>query len=126
MEFWILMALAVFVANAFLPALLYLPQIGISGHVGPRDTLPEHSLLAGRARRSMANHIENIPVFLGLALLNLLSATADLGLALLGAQLFVFGRIAYMPAALSGIPWVRSVSYVVSFAGFGCLALALL
>ena len=126
METWILAALAVYLLNVFLPALMYLPQIGISGHVGARDSLPEHARLAARARKSHANHQENLPVFLALAFLVMLSETADMGQAVLGAQLFVLGRLAYMPLYIAGIPWLRSGAYLVSFAGYALLVMAIL
>ena len=125
-ETWILAALAVYLLNVFLPALMYLPQIGISGHVGARDSLPEHARLAARARKSHANHQENLPVFLALAFLVMLSETADMGQAVLGAQLFVLGRLAYMPLYIAGIPWLRSGAYLVSFAGYALLVMAIL
>ena len=125
-ETWILAALAVYLLNVFLPALMYLPQIGISGHVGARDSLPEHARLAARARKSHANYQENLPVFLALAFLVMLSETADMGQAVLGAQLFVLGRLAYMPLYIAGIPWLRSGAYLVSFAGYALLVMAIL
>lgn len=125
-ETWILAALAVYLLNVFLPALMYLPQIGIAGHVGARDSLPEHARLAARARKSHANYQENLPVFLALAFLVMLSETADMGQAVLGAQLFVLGRLAYMPLYIAGIPWLRSGAYLVSFAGYALLVMAIL
>lgn len=125
MEFWILIALAVYMINVFLPSLMYLPQIGIGGHVGARDNLPDHAPLAARARSSHANHLENLPVFLALAFLVMLRDDLNMGQAILGAQLYVAGRIAYMPFYIAGIPWLRSLAYLTSFAGYILMAWAL-
>ena len=125
MEFWILIALAVYMINVFLPSLMYLPQIGIGGQVGARDNLPDHAPLAARARRSQANHIENLPIFLALAFLVMLRDDPNMGQAILGAQLYVAGRIAYMPFYIAGIPWLRSLAYLTSFAGYILMAWAL-
>ena len=126
MEFWILMALAIYLINVFAPALMYLPQWGLAGHVGPRDTAPEPGIYVERARKSLANHIENLPVFLALAFLVMLSPAADVDLAIVGSQLYVLGRLAYLPLYISGIPWLRSGAYLVSFLGYALLVTALL
>jgi uncharacterized MAPEG superfamily protein len=36
---------------------------------------------------------------------------------LLGAQLFFYARVAYAVCYLGGIPWLRTLSWVVSIAG---------
>ena len=56
----------------------------------------------------------------------MLSETADMGQAVLGAQLFVLGRLAYIPLYIAGIPWLRSGAYLVSFAGYALLVMAIL
>lgn len=126
MELWILLGLAVFLLNVFLPAMLFLPQIGVGTHVGPRDQLPEPNALVGRARRSLKNHQENIIVFLALALLALVVEDTNMAQAILGAQLFVVARLAYMPLYLIGVPWIRSIAYGVGLLGCALIALAVI
>ncbi|MDH5799143.1 MAG: MAPEG family protein [Paracoccaceae bacterium] len=126
MLIWILLGLAVLVMNIYLSALLYLPAIGVSGHVGSRDELPEPGKYVMRARRAQANMLENFPVFATLGLLAMASETADMGQAILGAQLFVIGRIIYIPLYLVSVPWTRSVAYGVAFVGQVLMLLALL
>ena len=126
MTIWILVALGVFLINIFLPALIYLPQIGVGGHVGPRDAAPEPAKYAARARRSLRNHQENLPIFLALALLAMITDGADMGQAILGAQMYVAGRLAYMPLYLFGVPWVRSAAYMVGLLGCVLIMLAIL
>jgi len=44
----------------------------------------------------------------------------------LGAQLFFWGRLAYAPVYVIGIPWLRTGLWVVSFAGLLQILLQLL
>jgi uncharacterized MAPEG superfamily protein len=122
MQFWILAGLGVFLINVYVPTLLYFPAEGLTRHLGPRDHLPEPGAMVLRARRSLANHQENLPFFLTLGILALIVDGADLGLAVLGAQMFVLSRIAYIALYVLGVPVVRSLAYVVGLVG--CLIMA--
>lgn len=126
MEIWIIAALGVFMVNIYLPAALFLPQEGLLNHAGPRDNLPDPAPMAARARRALANMQENLPIFLALAILSMILPDSDTAQALLGAKLFVFGRLAYIPAYLSGVPWVRSAMYGVGLLGCVLILLAIL
>lgn len=123
MTFWILACLALYLVNIYIPTVLYLPAEGMARHLGPRDDLPPASAMVGRARRSLANFQENLPIFLGLALLSMIVEGADSGRALLGAQIFVISRVAYIPLYLAGVPLLRSLAYTVGL--FGCLLMAI-
>lgn len=123
---WILIALGVYLMSVYVPAALYLPREGLMRHLGARDDLPEAGALTARARRAHANLMENMPLFLTPAILTLVVPNPDMALAILGAKIFVFARLAYIPAYLWGIPGIRSLCYVVGLAGCGIIALALL
>lgn len=124
MLFWILAGLVVFVLNIYLPAgMFFLQSETLSSHVGPRDNDPEPSVLVGRARRSLANMQENMPIFLTLAVLALIVDGTDMEQAVFGAQLFVFSRAAFMILYVIGVPWLRSLVYGIGL--FGCLWMAL-
>lgn len=75
-----------------------------------------------RARRAQANMLENMPIFLTLGILALVVDGTDMAQAILGAQIFVFSRIAYTIIYLISIPWTRSAAYAVGL--FGCLMMA--
>ena len=51
---------------------------------------------------------------------------ANMELAILGAQVFFIGRLAYVPLYLSGIPFLRSTAYGVGFVGNVVMAWALM
>jgi uncharacterized MAPEG superfamily protein len=87
--------------------------------LGNRDNLPEASPLAGRADRAAKNMLENLILFVALAL-----AAGPSPRATLGAEIFVLARLAYWPIYLAGIHGVRTAVWAVSVVGLGLLASA--
>lgn len=126
MTYWLLAALALYLAHVYVTALIYFPQVGFSRHVRGRDGLPEPSILAGRAQRGLGNLKENMPIFLTLGVLALVVENADMAQAVLGAKVFLVARLAYLPLYLMAIPLTRSISYSVGLVGLGVMALALI
>ena len=91
----ILLVLALFVLQTLLPACFrYMvgPDAGskLWLALGPRDNPPPQTTLGGRAERALANTQEALPVFLALALMNLIVGSA--ALALTGATVFLIAR----------------------------------
>lgn len=126
MVFWILAGLVVYLGGVYMAGILLALKIGPVAYMGPRDTLPEPSVLRARALKATANFNENLPVFLVLAVLSLIVDGTDTAQALLGAQIFVISRLVYLGVYLAGIPLVRSAVFMVGFAGLVMMALALL
>lgn len=128
MLFWILAGLVVFLAGAYLPSVFLAASVGVgpNGYFGARDNEPQPGVMHGRAARAHRNHLENIPVFLALGILALVVEGADISLAVLGAQLYVFGRLAFLLAYLSGIPFLRSTVFAVAWIGLVLMAIALI
>ena len=93
--------------------------------LGPRDEQPPQTRLGGRAERALANMHEALPVFLALALLDLILGTAG-SLAVNGAIVFLVARILYVPAYLSGIIAVRTLLWMVSWVGLVLMLVPLL
>lgn len=123
---WILLALATYLANVFAALLVYLPSEGLMGHLGSRDNSPEPSPLVARLRRSVSNHQESLFLFIPLALLAMTVPTVNQAMALMGAQIYVLARIAYIPAYAVSVFAVRSVVWTISLMGLGMMALAIL
>lgn len=95
-------------------------MVGLSN----RDKVPEATPLGGRAQRAAANSIEAAVLFVPLALV---AHAAGLdGEALGGAQVFLWARVAYLPIYLAGIPYLRSVVWLVGVAGLGMMVATLL
>lgn len=122
MTFWILAVLLLYFVQTLLPPMFrYVlrsePQILAT--LGPRDTPPETSVYGARSERALGNSGEALLLFLPLALLG-----QDVAGAVLGAQIFVLSRIAYVPAYVLGIPVLRSAIWTVGVAGLGLMAFA--
>jgi uncharacterized MAPEG superfamily protein len=101
-------------------------QYGLRWNAGPRDeTMPPLHPLAGRLQRAQANLFETLPLFIG-ALLGAAYA-GRLGLLTnIGAHLYFFGRLAYLPLYAAGIPYVRSLVWLVATGGLVLVILGLL
>ncbi|MBH0238697.1 MAPEG family protein [Methylobrevis albus] len=100
-------------------------EFGRAWNAGPRDeALQPKSPLAGRAARASANFRETYPAFLGLALALAVSGEGG-GWALVGAWTWFVARLVYIPLYLAGIPYVRSLVWLVAMAGLGIMFLVL-
>jgi uncharacterized MAPEG superfamily protein len=97
---------------------------GIGWALGPQDENREQSVVAGRIQRALRNYLETLPAFIALALT---LAVTELGNATsaLGAAIWFWARVAYIPAYASGIPLVRSVAFFASLAGLVMMILPL-
>lgn len=93
--------------------------------LGNRDNMPEPSPLAARADRAAKNTLENFILFSALAVAALAVAPANAQV-LLGAQIFFWARVLYLPIYYFGIPGVRTAVWAVGVAGLGVMAAALL
>jgi len=113
---WIIVGIALYFGQLFLPSLIRIPQIGISRYVGSRDDLPELPVIGQRASRAFNNLRESFPLFLGLAIINMLGASVPAD-AILGAQMFVLARVVYLGFYLGAMPWGRSLVWGVGFLG---------
>lgn len=125
MTTWILAVLLLYLAQIYLSAALYLPAESLWQHAGGRDVLPDKGKYAGRSDKALINMKENLPFFLVPAVLAYVLPGTDMGLAVTGAQMFFFGRLAYVPFYLSGIPGPRSLAYMVALFGNILMAWAL-
>jgi uncharacterized MAPEG superfamily protein len=95
-------------------------KIGLSN----RDKLPEPTPLGGRAVRAATNTIENFVLFVALALTAHAAGVGEE--ATLGAQVFFWARVAYLPVYWAGITYVRSVVWGVGIAGLAMMLFAIL
>jgi uncharacterized MAPEG superfamily protein len=85
---------------------------------GNREDLPPTSALAGRADRAAKNMLENLVLFV--AIMVVAGGPADR--VKLGAEIFFFARLAYWPAYLAGIKYLRTGLWAVSIVGMGMIA----
>jgi uncharacterized MAPEG superfamily protein len=87
---------------------------------GNRADLPPATPLAGRAERAAANTFENL-VFFAVLALAAQAAGATGERVLLGAQVFLWARVVYLPVYVAGIPFVRTGVWAVSIVGLGLM-----
>ena len=92
---------------------------------GNRDNLPEASAFAGRAERTARNTVENFVLFAAIALIAQAAAPQSSRI-LLGAQVFFWSRLLFIPVYYAGIKYLRTVVWLASIAGLGMMVYALL
>jgi uncharacterized MAPEG superfamily protein len=126
----ILLVLALFVVQTLLPGRFREPRP--DGHkdtlvenLGNRDHVRPLTVVGQRAARALANMHEALPVFLALALLNMIVGTAA-GMAVTGAAVFLTARVVYVGVYLAGIAVVRTLLWVVSWVGLVMMIVPLL
>ena len=100
-------------------------QVGLLPLIGNREHLPALEGWAGRAKRAHRNMMESLAIFAALVLVAHVAGKTNAG-TVFGAQLFFWGRLAYAPVYVFGIPWLRTALWGVSFAGLLQILLQLL
>lgn len=98
---------------------------GIGWALGPQDEKREPNLVAGRLERALRNYVYNLPAFIALALMLAVTGLNSETTAL-GAAIWFWARVAYVPAYASGVPLVRSIAWFASLAGLALMILPLL
>ena len=91
-------------------------QVGLAPLAGNREGLPEITGWAGRATRAHRNMLENLVLFTALVLIAHVAGKTNATTAL-GAQLFFWGRVAYAPIYVIGVPVLRTLAWTVSVIG---------
>jgi uncharacterized MAPEG superfamily protein len=91
-------------------------QVGLPKLAGNRDGLPPYTGWVGRAYRAHHNMLENLVLFAALVVVAVLSNKTN-STTLLGAQIFLWARVAYAVIYLAGIPWLRTLAWTVSVIG---------
>jgi uncharacterized MAPEG superfamily protein len=95
-------------------------QVGLPALAGNREGLAPCTGWAGRAHRAHHNMLESLVLFAALVLVAVLSQKTN-STTLLGAQLFVWARLAYAVVYLAGIPWLRTAVWFVSVIGLALI-----
>ena len=109
-EFHMLWAsIALGIAQIVVTVLATLPSVGLPWAVGPRDLPPASvNTYGGRLDRALKNFTESFALFAAAVLLaNALDAHTHL--TALGAELYFWCRLLYVPAYAFGIAYVRTL-----------------
>jgi uncharacterized MAPEG superfamily protein len=103
--------------SVLVAAQLATQQRGLKWNASNRDGEPK--LLTGaaaRANRASQNFIETF-VFFAAAVLAVTLANRSTTHSVLGSQLYFWGRLAYLPIYIVGIPYLRTLAWFVSLVG---------
>lgn len=100
-------------------------QIGLPPLVGNREKSPECTGWAGRAQRAHRNLLESFAVFAAVVLVAQIAGKTNAATAL-GAQMFFWARLIYVPVYVAGIPWLRTGVWTVGALGVIMILLQLL
>ena len=113
------------IAYVLVSATLTTSARGLNWNVGNRDAeAPRLSGGAGRAHRANRNFLETFPFFAA-AVLAVVLLKVNSSHTTLGAQLYFWARLVYLPVYIIGIPYVRSLVWGVSLWGILMLLAAL-
>ncbi len=124
---WILAVLALYFVQTLAAPMVQWLQGGlkfIPDAMGPRDTAPQMPKIGSRFDRALRNMFEALVIFLPVAVLLEVKGITGGG-ALMGAAIFFWARVAYVPAYVSGIPGLRSAVWVAGHAGLLMMIAAL-
>jgi uncharacterized MAPEG superfamily protein len=91
-------------------------QVGLPALAGNREGLPVIMGRAGRAARAPRNMLESLVLFAALVPVGQAAGKLNATTAL-GAQIFIWARLAYAVVYVAGVPWLRTGVWGVSAVG---------
>jgi uncharacterized MAPEG superfamily protein len=106
-------------------AMLLTRDLGTSYNASARDEQKSVGLFASRAERALRNFLETFPAFVAVALAVTIANKAD-GLSGLGAALYFWSRLVYLPLYVFGVPYLRSLAWLGAVAGISLILWRLL
>lgn len=113
---WLMWAVALTVVQMLVAVSGATLQVGLPMLAGNRENVPPLAGWALRAQRAHYNMLENLALFATLVLIAVVAGKTN-ATTLLGAQLFVWARLAYAIVYVIGIPWLRTGVWFVSIVG---------
>jgi len=101
-------------------------QYGLKWNTGPRDeNMPALNPVAGRLQRAQYNLYETLPLFIGAVLVAHIAGREN-DLTAIGAQVYFWGRVVYVPLYAFGIRQIRSLVWLISTAGLVAIFIPIL
>jgi uncharacterized MAPEG superfamily protein len=101
-------------------------QRGLKWNVGARDEAPKSvGKVAGRLERAFRNFLETFPFFATVVLVAALAGRHNWA-TIWGTEIYVAGRIVYLPLYGFGIPVVRTLVWIAATAGILLVTAALI
>jgi uncharacterized MAPEG superfamily protein len=114
--FYLVLSIVLLLVHLSVQSFTFKAQVGNRYTVGARDEGLQPTHIAGRAARAYANFRETFPAFAALALAIEVLGAGDWWTGL-GATLYFWSRVAYLPAYLAGVVWIRS--FIWNFSAIG-------
>ena len=112
--------------QVFMQASTGILENGLSYAMSPQDDEREvEGLYAGRINRAFYNLIETYSAFIALALALAITGKTG-GTGLLGAQIWFWARVVYVPIYIAGVPVVRTLVWAASVVGLVMMLIGLL
>lgn len=112
-------------AQLIVATTLALKDQGLAYNMSPRDTIAPVKTLSARMQRAFYNFKETF-VFFAVAVLVVALTGKNNASSALGAQLYFWARIVYVPVYAAGIPGLRTGVWAVSIFGIVTVLLAAL
>lgn len=110
-------AIALGIVQLLLAILVSVGGRGMSWALGARDAdAPSLGKFAGRIDRAYKNFVETFPFF-AVAVLVAHALDKHTATSTMGAQVYIWARLLYIPAYVIGIPMVRTLIWMASIAG---------
>ena len=98
---------------------------GLPVAAGNRDGLPASKPgFAGRVDRSITNLKENLIFFIPIVILAAVFQTSN-EMTAMGAMVFLGARVGHAVVYLAGIPWIRTLLFLIGVVGLGMMLLGL-
>jgi uncharacterized MAPEG superfamily protein len=114
---YLALTLVLALVQIFLPAGARTAEFGSKWNAGARDQTPTSVRpLTGRLERAQANLYETLPLFIGAVLIAHVTGASG-ALTVWGAALYFWARVVYVPLYALGVPYIRSLVWLVSLAG---------
>jgi len=105
-------------------ATLSVQQRGFDWAMGSRDQTPPLTGIASRVNRALINFSETFPLFAAAVLAVAVTQRGNANSAI-GAQLYLWARVAYLPVYALGIRYLRTLVWAVSAVGIVMVLLPL-
>ena len=126
----VLLVLALFFVQTLLPNRFREPspsgqRDSLAEALGNRDHQRPLTIVGGRAARALANLHETLPVFIALALMNMIAAPGA-AVAVTGAWVFLIARAVYVAIYMAGVPVVRTICWMAGLVGLAMMVAPLL
>jgi uncharacterized MAPEG superfamily protein len=98
--------------------------ISVQTLAGDRSDLPAAEGLRGRMDRTVNNSVEGMVIFVPLVVIAHLAGVSN-EMTAMGATIYFWSRVAFVPLYLFGIPWVRTIVFLIGLIGLIMIAAAI-